>query len=112
MGMQVTGQVGPQVLGDGVGTQPFRQEKTGAIVMQHLHGRFYESNCRGAVYSGGMTPAAINNSTYTTGTLTASCTPIIGVWNPSTNTVNLVILQATLSIVVTAATATGCGGFV
>jgi hypothetical protein len=62
--------------------------------------------------SGGIGLTAINNATYTTGTLTASCTPILGVYNPSTSLVNLVILQAILDLAMTAATNTGGAPFV
>jgi len=58
-----------------------------------------------------MTVTSINNATFTTATLTASCTPIVGVWNPGTNTNNLVILQATLAVVLTALQNTGGGPF-
>lgn len=110
--MQVSGQVGPAFLGDGVGTQPIRQGKGAEVIVTELHGRFYEQVYRGNVFSAGMTLTSISNATFTTGTLGVTCTPIVGVWNPLTSTVNLVILQAILNISLTALQATGCGGFV
>ena len=82
--------------------------------MQELHGRFYEQAYRGALFSigTGASAVSINNATFTAATLGATCTPILGVWNPGTAKVNLVILQASLSAVLTALTATGPGGFV
>jgi hypothetical protein len=78
-----------------------------------LMARFYQMNYRGQVFSSGMTLTAINNATYTSATLGATETPIVGVWNPSTNGVNLVILQASLTIVTTAlSTPTGGAPFV
>jgi hypothetical protein len=82
------------------------------LIVQEIHGRFYEQNFRANIYSGGMGLTAINNVTYTTGTLGATVTPVIGVYNPVGSTVNLVILQATLGLTVTAATSTGGGPFV
>jgi hypothetical protein len=64
------------------------------------------------VFSGGMGITSISASTFTTANLTATETPIIGVYNPSTSTINVVVLQATLSVIQNALQATGCGGFV
>lgn len=107
------GTVGPQNNSDGnspVGG--YRQGKQGDISVSELHGRFYEQNYRGNTFSGGMTLTAINNATFTSATLGATATPIIGVWNPLTNPNNLVILQAVLSIAITALQNTGGGPFV
>lgn len=95
MALPVTGQVGPAVVADGVTTQPFRQGKGADIINSQLHGRFYEQTYRGNVYGNGTT--ALTALTANTITLTASTTPILGVWNPLVSTVNLVILQATLA---------------
>lgn len=112
MPIQIAGQVGPQTLSDGAGTTPLRQGKSGEAVFQELHGRFYEQNYRGNVFSGGMTLTSISNVTFTSATLGATGTPVVGVWNPSSSTVNLVILQAVLGITFTAATNTGGAPFV
>lgn len=111
MALEVQGKVGPPVLGDGV-VATFRQGRQGEQIVSGLHGRFYEQNLRGNVFSGGMTATSISAATFTTGTLGATCTPIAGVWNPSTSGVNLVILQAMLAVTMTALQNTGCGTFV
>jgi hypothetical protein len=112
MGIEIEGQVGPQVLQDGV-SQPFRQGKGAELVVQELHGRFYEQTYRGNVYRGGMTAlTSIANATFTIATTGATATPIVGLWNPLTSPVNLVILQAQLATVLSALTATGGGPFV
>jgi hypothetical protein len=51
-------------------------------------------------------------ATFTTATTGATATPIVGLWNPVTSPVNLVVLQAQLATVLTALTATGGGPFV
>lgn len=107
----IAGQVGPQVLGDG-SNATFRQGRSAEAIMQELHGRFYETNYRGNLYSAGMSMTSISNATYTLATLGNTVTSVIGVWNPSTATVNLVMLQATVAVSQTALQATGGGGFV
>lgn len=104
---------GPQTASDGTQIQP-RAGRSGELIVSELHGRFYEQTYRGNVYSGGIT--ALTSMTgapaFTISTLTASCTPIAGLWNPATSGVNAVILQATLGVIITSATNTGCGPFV
>src|SRR5690348_18404570 len=107
--VEITGQTGPQSLSDGTTGNAIRQGKSAELIVDNLHGHFYESNYRTVVFSGGMGLTSISNATFTTGTLTASCTPVSGVWNPAGSAVNLVIVQAVLGITVTAATATGGG---
>src|SRR6266705_3362478 len=107
----VQGQAGPRVIAAG-STEDFRLGLSGEAVVQELHGRFYEQNRLNLLFSAGMGFTAINNVTYTTGTLGATCTPVAGVWNPAASVVNLVILQAQLSLGVTALQATGCAPFV
>lgn len=108
MGMIVNGQTGPQVLNDGVNT-PLRQGRLGDLIASELHGRFYEQNYRGNLYSNGVTATALSANTIS---LNATTTPIIGVWNPSVSQANLVILQASLQVAVQAATSTAQGAFV
>jgi hypothetical protein len=50
--MLVTGQVGPQRVSDGVSTQPLRQGKDSQVVVDELHGRYFEQGYRGNVFSG------------------------------------------------------------
>jgi hypothetical protein len=109
--VEVTGQVGPAVGTDGADL-PLRLGKSAEQVFQELHGRFFEQNYRGNLFSAGMGMTSISNATYTTGTLGNTVTAIAGVWNPSTSQVNLVILQAILAVSQTALQATGPGGFV
>src|SRR6516225_2315273 len=92
------GQVGPRVLGDGA-PAPARLTKTGAVVTSAAHARFQEATLRGKLFSDGMSLTSINNATYTTGTLSASATPIAGVWNPLNSAFNLVILQLRLQLI-------------
>src|SRR6516165_608169 len=105
------GQVGPRTLGDGA-PAPARLTRTGAVVTADAHGRFQEAALRSRLFSDGMTLTSINNATYTTGTLTAACTPIAGVWNPTNSSVNLAILQLRLQLVNTALQTTGQGALV
>jgi hypothetical protein len=89
MGIPIRIQVGPQTLADGT-EQTARGERSGAVVVQELHGRFYEQTFRGGLFSAGSGVTALSANTIS---LTSSTTPIVGVYNPSTSTVNLVILQ-------------------
>ena len=82
------------------------------MIVSELHGRFYEQVYRGNVFSGGMSLTAINAATFTSATLTATCTPILGVWNPVGSGVNLAILYAKLSATLTALQNTGGGPYV
>lgn len=92
----IVGQVGPQVLTDGVGSAAMRQGKTGEMVVQQCHGRFFEQNYRGNMFSIGATITALSANTIS---LTATTTPIVGIWNPNTSPVNAVILQAAITVV-------------
>lgn len=111
MPLPVSGQVGEQITSDGTTAQPIRQGKLADVIVSELHGRLYEQNYRGRLFSGGMTTTSISNATFTTATVGATATPVVGVWNPSTSTVNLVIVQASLAVVMTALQNTGCGAF-
>lgn len=109
MGLVIEGQVGPQTLQDG-NSQAVRQGRTAEVIVSELRGRFYEDTFRGNLFSGGMTLTSISNATFTT--LTATTTPIIGLWNPLTSKYNLNVLQAVLGVAITAATSTGGGPYV
>lgn len=106
--MQLQGQVGPVVLGDGVPGN-FRIGRSGEAICGELHGRFYEQCYRGALYSAGSSSTALSANTIA---LSASATPIVGVWNPLNSPVNLVILQAALQMGISAASATAPGSLV
>lgn len=109
--MLLQGIAGPQTFADGAYGE-IRLGRLGDAIISELHGRFYEQAYRGNLFSGGMGLTSISNATFTTGTLSASCTPVVGVWNPVGSGVNLVILQAVLGIAITAATNTGGHPFV
>jgi hypothetical protein len=94
-GMVIAGQVGVQALSDGVNTPP-RLLRSGEFGVSEIHGRFFEQNYRGYVFSIGSSLTALSANTIT---LVAATTPILGVWNPPTSPVNLVILQAALGFV-------------
>jgi hypothetical protein len=87
-------QTGPILTSDG--TYPnARGGKLGDVIVSELHGRFYEQNYRGNLFSNGVTLTALTANTIT---LTATTTPILGLYNPSSSTVNAVILQAALEV--------------
>lgn len=106
--MLFVGTVGPQQFSDGA-TQSVRLGKQGDIDVSELHGRFYEQNYRGNVYSIGCQLTALSAATIL---LTASAQPIVGVWNPPTSPVNLVILQAMLVDELNNVTSVAPGAFV
>ena len=109
MKVEACGQVGPSVLTDGIGTQPFRQGRLGEQIVQQLHGRYYEQAMRGNLYSISCVPTALSAATIA---LTASGQPIVGIWNPLTSAVNAVILQASLTDFINNVTSVALGGFV
>lgn len=92
--MLLSGQVGPQVVTDG-STPSLRLGRSAEGIISELHGRFYEQTFRGAVFSNGITATVLTANTIT---LTATTTPILGVYNPATSLVNLSILQAQLQL--------------
>ena len=89
---------------------PIRSGNLGDLIVSECHGRFYEQNYRGNLYTGGMTLTALSATTIGT---TAAATPILGLWNNTSGTVNLVVLQVALTIVANNLTSgAGPGGFV
>lgn len=108
--MLLQGQTGPQVLQDG--TLPnVRLGKTGEQVTQDLHGRFYEQNYRGNMYTFGLSNTALVSANAIATGLTSTAQPVIGLYNPSTSLVNLVVLQASIVTTTIANTAVAPGGF-
>ena len=74
-----------------------RAGQLGDVIVSELHGSYYETNYRGNMYFTGHTSlAAFSANTIS---LTSTTTPILGVWNPASNTNNLVMTQAMLSVV-------------
>ena len=98
--------------GANLGVGPQSGDVQSGTLVSELNARYYQLAYQGKMFSGGIGPlTSINNATFTTSTLGATCTPIIGVWNPPTSTNNVVILQVQLSITLTALTATGAAPF-
>lgn len=91
---------------------PFTAGVSGAQRIQDAHGRFADAAAAGRLFRGGATITAINNATFTIATTGATATPVIGLWNPLTSGKVLSVLQASLSVIMTAVAATGPGGFV
>lgn len=83
---------------------PFRADITGAQIVSDAHGRFTEAALRGSLFSAGMTTTSISNATFTTATLGATGTPIIGLWNPLNSGKNLIVLQARVQLIANAVT--------
>lgn len=104
-------QIRGPVFGTTGSSVPFRADITAAQCVTDAHGRFQEAALRGTLFSGGMTTTSISNATFTTGTLGATGTPIIGLWNPIGSGKNLVVLQARVQLIANAVTTfTGPGG--
>lgn len=108
--MQIQGSVGAPSASFAPGSTPtMRQGQLGDLVVSELHGKYYEQNYRGNLYSAGMTSTALSANTIT---LTATTTPIIGVWNPVGSGKNLVILKAKCQMTVAGNSAVAPGAFV
>jgi hypothetical protein len=98
--MLIQNQVGPIATTTSIsaGLQaPARAGQLGDTIVSELHGRFYEQAYRGNFFSYGLTPTALS-ATTTQATTSATATPILGLWNPLSSTVNLVITQAALQV--------------
>ena len=94
--MLVQGTTGPVNFGDGV-NPPLRQGRQGDVIVSPLHGEMYEQNYRGNMFFTGHTSlTALSANTIT---LTATTTPILGVYNPLSSPVNLVMMHAMLQVV-------------
>jgi hypothetical protein len=87
MSIPLVGQVGPQTLADGSLVVP-RLSREGAMVVQNLHGRYYEQVMRGNVF-GASNQAAQAVSVALTTTYTGLCLS-----NPNGSGKNLVLLSA------------------
>lgn len=108
--MLAQGQVGAPAQSMQPGTNPtFRQGQMGDLIVSELHGKWYETAYRGNLFSVGMTSTALSANTISTG---ATTTPIIGLWNPATSNVNLVLAKAKCLITVAGASAVAPGAFV
>ena len=105
----IQGNAGVQNNGDGQ-LVPGRFGRNGEAMMSQLHGRHYEQAVRGFMYSNGN--LALQALTANTIALTATATPILGVFNPPNSGVNAVLLQASLSSGINNTAAVGPGAFV
>lgn len=93
---------------------PFTATASGSQRASDAHARFMDANLAGRVFATGpAVGVSISNATFTLATTGNTATPIIGVWNPATSPVNLVIWQGMLAVYMTTLTGTvGPGGFV
>lgn len=108
--MILQSQVGPQTAADG--TLPnIRAGRSAEVIVQELHGRFYEQNFRGNMYSFGLSNTALAAANAIATGLTSSAQPVIGLYNPSTSLYNLVVLQASVVTTTVANSAVAPGGF-
>ena len=108
--MLIQGVVGAPAQSMQPGSNPsLRQGNLGDLVVTELHGKWYEQCYRGNLFSVGMTATALSANSFT---LTAATTPIIGVWNPPTSNVNLVIAKAKCTIAIAGNSAVAPGAFV
>lgn len=102
--------VGPQFNNDGV-QNPQRAGKQGDTMVSELHGRFYEQNYRGNLYNFGLSNTALVAANAIATGLTATAQPVVGLYNPISSGVNLVILQANIVVTTIANSAVSPGGF-
>ena len=102
--------VGEQNQADGADAIVARGGRQGDQIVSELHGRFTEQTLRGRLFSNGTTGlTALSTNTIT---LTATTTPILGIFNPPSSGVNAVVLQASLAAGINNAGSTGAGIFV
>ena len=113
MSTEVSGKRGPTPVGAGGTQTPFRQSGTGEINNSQVHGRYYEQAVNGLVFSTGHTAffSLVAANATATG-LTATAQPVLGVYNPSSSTVNVVILQAGLQAALNNVTSVALGAWV
>ena len=102
--------VGAQNQADGAQLVIQRGGRQGDAIVTELHGRHYEQTYRGNMFSNGHT--GLVALTANTVTLTASTTPIIGIYNPLGSGMNAVVIQASLSTGINNTAAVGPGAFV
>jgi len=102
MSLEVNGQVGPQNLSDGA-TQTLRIGRQAEVIVQELHGRYYETAFRRAMYSGGNA-AGVATTVGAATTYTGLCLS-----NPIGSPVNLVVnkIAAAFGVAPTAAAIVG-----
>ena len=112
--MFINGQVGAQSPSFPDGAQPIvRLGKQDDVIVSELHGRFYEQAYRGNLFSAGHAGAvALVSQNATATSLAAAAQPILGLYNPQTSNVNLVLLHAFLQDFINNVTSVAPGAFV
>jgi len=114
--MLIQGQVGPVAGPTSIGagsTPPLRQGNMGDTIVSELHGRFYEATYRQTLFSIGQTSAfALVAANATATGLTATAQPILGLWNPPSSGMNLVLEQIGLMTFINNVTSVAPGAFV
>jgi hypothetical protein len=83
----------------------------GDSIVSELHGRFYWQNVNQNVYAFGLANTALTSLNAIATGLTATATPVIGVYNPPNSGVNLEILQCTIIHTTLSNSAVNTGGF-
>lgn len=102
--------VGPIFGGTGTLT-PFTANLSGAQRAANAHAQFMDATLAGRVYSFGLSNTALAAANAIATGVTSSAQPVIGLWNPSTSGVNLVIWQAIITHTTIANTAVSPAGF-
>lgn len=103
--------VGPTYGGSGTAA-PFRADTTGAQCVVDTHLRLLEANLRGTLFTFGATDTALAAANAVATGVTSTAQPILGLWNPLTSLVNLVVYKAHVVSSTIANTAVSPGGFV
>lgn len=90
-----------------------RGGQMGDLVASELQGRFYENTYQNNSYSTGQTAAFSLVAANATATgLTASAQPVLGVYNPTTSTMNLALQQLALQEYLNNVTSVALGAWV
>lgn len=101
---------GPIITSDGA-VNPWRNDRQGAGVVTDAHLRLHEANFRGTLYTFGATDTALAAANAIATGVTSSAQPVIGLWNPLTSGVNLVVYKAMINTTTVANTAVSPAGF-
>jgi hypothetical protein len=85
-------QVGSQNNQDGMTQQSMRGGREGDLIVSELHGKLYEFNSRGGIFTAFVNSVTLA-STHATPIAAGTGTPIIGIYNPVGSKFNLSILK-------------------
>jgi hypothetical protein len=106
----VVGQPSQSSISPGVSANA-RLGQLGDAVVSELHGRFYENAYRNNLFRAGTTSVVTLTANHGTANglsatlaTAAAGTPILGIYNPASSTVNAVLLQASLALMIQTAT--------